>query len=77
MQLAKIENLSVDEIKHSIGDEQNNSIVEITGVDNARVQEMSDVDSIMDDEPSADMKYKRFYKLIPYKKLVGNQWQRC
>ena len=66
MQLAKIEKLSVNEIKNSIDDEPNNNIVQITGVHNNSVKDMIDGDTVMIDEPSKDTKYKRSHRLTSF-----------
>ena len=58
-------------LKKLFGKPLDYNIVEIIGVDNAMVQEMSDEDTVPNDESYTDMKYKRFYKLTPYEKLVG------
>ena len=63
VQLAKIEKLSVDEIKNSIDDEPNNNIVEITGVN-------PDDSTIKVESPKGTAR-KRNPILTPYKKMLG------
>ena len=71
VQVAKIKELSMDEINNIINDEPNNNIVEITEVDNNSMQVTSDEDTEMIVESPTNTMYKRFHKLTPYKMLVG------
>lgn len=71
MQLAKFENLNVDDIKYSIDDEPYNNIVEIAGVHTTSVQDMSDDDTVMIVEPPKHTKYNRSHTLTPFELLVG------
>lgn len=69
--MADIKKLSVEIINNSIDDKPNNNIVEIIGVGNTLVKNMSDEDTVMNDESSVNTKYKSFHKLTPYEMLVG------
>ena len=64
VQVAKIEKLSIDEIKNSIDDEPNNNIVEITGV--------NPDDSTIEVELPKDTACKGIPILIPYERCLGN-----
>ena len=54
MQVAEIKKLIVDEINNSIDDEPNNNIADFAGVENTSVQDMSDDNTVMIDEPTND-----------------------
>ena len=71
VQVAKIEKLSTEEINISINDEPGNNIVEINEVESDVMQDITNEDTEMTTQLSNNTTFKRFNKLTPYEKIVG------